>query len=194
MPPSEGGDGFIGSNTGPAVNFSYITGKKGFTEDKGIWDIESSFKNEYPDNTGSTMHSDPNQGDPGIVNAGEDSRDEFAPWKYTQGDEGQPQTYYTNTPNGGTPPMNDEPEDGIFPNGEKSNQGHPDTQGYPGSMESGNRDFTELPTTEFTHNDGGGAPTFKFAGVDEAESVYKVSKPRSEGNVPSNKSSTPTNA
>jgi hypothetical protein len=175
LAPVDGGDGFVGSNTGPAVNFNYITGKKGFSEDMPVWEEVSSFK-DYPDMTGSTT---PDQKD--IKPAGEDSRDEFAPWKHVETDEGFPQTAYTATPNGGTPPVNDEPDqDGIFGHmggsGKTSYKTDLNVQSIP-SDESGDTDTTSLPTTEFTHNDGGGAPIFKFSGQTPPESQY-MPKPR----------------
>lgn len=193
LPPADGGEGFVGSNTGPAVNFNYIAGKKGFSKDMDIWSVESSFSNGYPDNTGSTVNTNPNMGDPGIIPSTEDSRDEFAPWKLTQGDEGLPQTAYTDITNGGTPIKDSEPDaNGIL--GQKDGGGNPDTQDFPSSVESGNRDFSSLPQTEFTttnSNDGGGAPRFKFAGVDEGEKVYSVRNARKNPDQGTNPDATP---
>ena len=160
LAPVDGGDGFVGSNTGPAVGFNYITGKKGFSEDVPVWEEVSTFK-DYPDATGSTT---PDAKD--IAPGAEDSRDEFAPWKHVDGSAGQPQTAFTKVKEGGSSAEQEGVDGG----------GNPDTQSIP-DAESGDTDMAELPTTEYTHNDNGGAPAFKFAGVKQAESVY-MPKPR----------------
>lgn len=176
LAPVDGGEGFVGSNTGPAVGFSYITGKKGFSEDVPVWEEVSTFK-DYPDMTGSTT---PNGRD--IKPAGEDSRDEFASWKHVQTDEGLPQTYWKAGGAGdGTPPDSDDPDtNGTFGRlggkGAASYRTDLNVQDIP-SDESGNTDTDSLPQTVFTDMGGSGAPKFKFSGQTDPKSLY-MPKPR----------------
>ncbi len=176
LAPVDGGEGFIGSNTGPNVGFNYITGKKGFSEDVPVWEEVSTFE-DYPDQTGSTT-SDSRD----IKPAGEDSRDEFADWKHVQGDEGLPQTFWKAGGAGdGTPANSDEPDqNGTFGRlggmGKESYMTDLNTQKIP-SDESGDYDTNDLPTTEITGKDGGGAPLFKFSGQTEPKSLY-MPKPK----------------
>jgi hypothetical protein len=160
LAPVDGGEGFIGSNTGPAVGFNYITGKKGFSEDMPVFDEVTSFKG-YPDSTGSTT---PNAKD--IEPGTEYSRDEFADWKHVEGKSGFPQTQFTHVDEGGASMNNDGVNGG----------GNPNTQPIP-SADSGDSDMSDLPVTEFTTNDGGGAPLFKFAGQTPPKDQY-MPKPR----------------
>lgn len=159
LAPVDGGDGFVGSETGPNVGFNYITGKKGFSEDVPVWEEVSSFT-EYKDNSGSTDMDDQS------VTHAEDSRDEMAPWKHVETKAGQPQTAFTHIKEGGSSADQSGEEGG----------GNPDTQEIP-SAESGDSDTPEMPVTEFTHSDPGGAPAFKFSGQTPPKSLY-MPKPR----------------
>ncbi len=159
LAPVDGGDGFVGSNTGPAVNFNYITGKKGYSEDVPVWEEKSSFT-EYRDNSGSADMDDDS------VTHAEDSRDEFAPWKHVKTDKGFPQTAFSDVKEGGASSDNEGSNEG----------GNPDTQPIP-SADSGDKDSSDMPKTEFTDNDGGGAPLFKFSGQTPPKSLY-MPKPR----------------
>jgi len=159
--PSEGGDGFVGSDTGPAVKFSYISGKKGYSEDVPIWSEKSS---------GGSQKTGADTGAPGLDRPqGQDSRDEYAPWKYVQHDEGLPQTHRNSFGAGDAgPASSDEPdESGVFGRqggkGDTSYRTDQNVQDIPGA-ESGDTDTDGLPQTIITSVDGGGAPIFKFSG------------------------------
>jgi len=151
--PAEGGEGYVGSNTGPKLGMNVVSGKKGSVTSKPVWSMTSSFKGDEKDNSGSE--------DIQIHPAGTDSTDEYATYKKPQNDEGLVQTYRDSKGAGDAGPGgSDEPDKtgGEFPGG--SNQGNPDTQSVPSSS-SGDHDMSEMPQTEFTHNHGGGAPLFK---------------------------------
>jgi hypothetical protein len=160
LSPADGGDGFIGSETGPEVGFDYVTGKKGYTQDKPIWDKQSSFT-DYPDNAGSDLAKD--------VSHEEDSRDEKAPWKKVDTSEGLPQTGRTNQSHEGVPLENLSARD--------DGGGNPDTQSVPSAESPGDKEFSDMPQTDFTSQDGGGAPQFKHSGPDRTDALYRP-KPR----------------
>lgn len=149
LSPVDGSDGFIGANTGAAMGMKMITGKNGSVTSRPIWSERSS-------------GADQGQAAEPISFGGQDSTDEMAPYKKVQTDEGLPQTYRTSKGAGdaGTSDS-DEPDSagGVFGKGE-TNQGNPDTQNHP-SPTDGDAKFSDMPQTEFTHNDGGGAPYFK---------------------------------
>lgn len=176
LAPVDGGDGFIGSDTGPTVNFNYITGKKGYSEDLPIWK-EVSSHTDYGDESGSS-----DMDDASAVTHGEDSRDEFADWKRVKSDEGLPQTHVDSFGAGdGGPSGSDEPDvKGSFGRmgGKGSNSYNTDlnVQDVP-SADSGDKDSSELPQTLFTHASGEGAPMFKFSGQTSPKDQYKP-KPR----------------
>lgn len=138
--PAEGGDGYVGSNTGPKMGIEVVSGKKGSVTDKPVWSTQSSMMG-VQDNSGSE--------DGDESNAGSDSTDEKASYKKVQTDEGLPQTWRTSSGAGDAGPADqvDVP----------STQGNPDTQGL------GEGEASEMPQTEFTENEGGGAPLFKHA-------------------------------
>lgn len=168
LSPADGGEGFVGSNTGPDVGLTVIQGKKGYSQNLPVWEQKSTFT-DYQDNTGSTGNT--------FGNPGEDSRDEFATWKRPQTDEGLPQTYRSADGAGDAGPSgSDEPDkEGLF-GSKKDGGGNPDTQSIP-SSDSGGHELGAMPQTNFTDNDGGGAPKFKFSGQTSPESQYKP-KPR----------------
>lgn len=143
LAPVDGGDGFIGSNTGPAVNFAYITGKKGMTEDVPVWEHQTTHT-DMQDNSGSANPKD--------IPHEEFDRDEFADWKHVETKADLPITHYTKDSNDGVPDANRDARD--------SGGGNPDTQSIPG-VESGESDTPEMPTTERTFAAGDGVPVFK---------------------------------
>lgn len=149
LSPADGGEGFIGSNTGPALGLKMVEGKKGTVTSKPIWGDTS---------TGDTAGE---SAEP-VKFGGQDSTDEFSSYKKIQTDEGLPQTFRTSAGAGDAGTAgSDEPDrvGGVFGKG-GSNQGHPDTQNHP-SPSDGDASFSDMPQTEFTHNDGGGAPRWK---------------------------------
>lgn len=160
LSPADGGEGFVGSNTGPDVGLNVISGKKGYSENLPVWSQQSSFT-DYHDGTGSEGN---------IIEVPEqDSRDEKADWKHPVTDNGMPQTSRTKADSGGAPLDNFDARD--------EGGGNPNTQSTP-SGDAGNKPMMpEMPKTEFTDNDGGGAPRFKFSGQTAPESLYKP-KPR----------------
>lgn len=146
LSPADGADGFVGSNTGPALGMNVVSGKKGYSKDMPIWSQQSSTMG-VKDNTGS---QDGNESF-----GGQDSTDELATYKKPQTDEGLIQTYRTADGAGDAGPVgSDEPE------GRGIGEVNPDTQSTPGT-DSGDHSMSDMPQTEFTHNSGGGAPLFK---------------------------------
>lgn len=149
LSPADGGNGFVGSNTGAGIGLQMVEGKKGSVTSKPIWSQQTDYVNN-------------GAGSPDDRPSGQDPTDEFAPYKKIQTDEGLPQTFRTSKGAGDAGPSgSDEPDraGGVFGKG-GSNQGHPDTQDHP-SPEEGEASFSDMPQTEFTHNDGGGAPRWK---------------------------------
>ncbi len=140
LPPSEGGDGgYVGSNTGPVLGMKMISGKKGYSEDHPIWSEQSSMMG-VKDNTGSA------DGDAKGIQGEQDSTDEFATYKKPQTDEGLLQTFRNSEGAGDAGPSgSDEPE------GRGMGEVNEDTQ----------KIGSEMPQTEFTSNEGGGAPLWK---------------------------------
>ena len=159
MSPADGGEGYVGSNTGAATGFDYVEGKKGSVESRPIWSEQSSTMN-VTDNSGS---QDGNE-----QMAGSDSTDEFASYKRVQSDEGLPQTYRNSEgASDAGPTGSDEPDkNGTFGRlggkGSSSYKTDLNVKSIPGS-EAGDHDM-DMPTTEFTHKTGGGAPLFKHRG------------------------------
>lgn len=144
LDPADGGGGFVGSNVGSMPGMKMVEGKKGSVTPRDIWSAQTDFT-KVNANTGS-----------GDVNfGGQDSTDESAPYKKVQTDEGLPQTFRTSAGAGDAGPSgSDEPDArGV-------NEINPDTQNHP-SPNDGEESFSDMPQTEFTHNDGGGAPRFK---------------------------------
>lgn len=156
--PAEGGEGFVGGNPNAStVGFDYVTGKKGYSEDRSVSSVgESSFKYGEKDNTGTS--------DAQIEPSGSDSTDEKASYKHTQYDEGLPQTWRTSFGAGDAGPSgSDEPDKaGLFA-GVGDGGGKPDTQSVP-SASSGDHELNGMPQTEVTGLGGGGAPHFKHGG------------------------------
>ena len=176
LAPVDGSEGYVGSNTGPAPAFNYITGKKGFSEDMPVWG-EISSNEKLKDEAGSSDADDAKD-----IGHGEDSRDEFASWKYVQGDEGLPQTHVTSKGAGdaGTDYSDEPDKNGTFGRmggkGKESYRTDLNTQSIP-SDESGDTDTDSLPKTIITDEDGGGAPLFKFSGQTDPKDLYQP-KPR----------------
>ena len=142
LSPVDGGEGFVGSNTGSALGLRVESGKTGYSKDYPIWDQQSSTMG-IADNAGSS------DADEGGIQDLQDSRDEKADWKRVDTSEGLPQTAYTNAGNGGAPDLDA---------GDKSVDLN--TQSVP-SATAGEKNSSDMPQTEFTHNDGGGAPIWK---------------------------------
>jgi hypothetical protein len=172
LAPVDGAEGYVGSNTGPAVDFNYITGKKGYSEDVPVWGEEST-QTRYKDESGSSDEDSET-----AIKHEEDSRDEFAPWKHVQTDEGLPQTFWKAGGAGdGTPANSDNPDsNGTFGRmggkGPVSYKTDLNVQDIP-SDDSGDYDSSALPQTLFTEVEGGGAPMFKFSGETPPKSLYK---------------------
>lgn len=146
LSPADGGEGFVGSNTGDRLGLQMIEGKKGSVTSKAIW----------------SSSGDEAQAAPSVQFGGQDSTDEFASYKKVQTDEGLPQTYRDSKGAGDAGVAgSDEPDQtgGAFGK-EGSNQGRPDVQNHP-SPSDGDASFSDMPQTEFTHSDGGGAPRWK---------------------------------
>lgn len=155
LSPADGGDGFIGSNTGPALGLQMVEGKKGSVTSKAIWN--TSFTE--PDNSGSEDNT--------FKSAGQDSTDEYATYKKPQEDEGLPQTYRDSKGAGDAGPAgSDEPDQsgGVFQGmGGKGPRSY-DTQINDQSVSdssAGDHSMSDMPQTDFTHTDGGGAPRWK---------------------------------
>lgn len=143
--PVDGGDGFIGSNTGPTMGFKYVEGKNGSVKSMPVWGRQSTGE-------------DQDMGAPEMSFGGQDSTDEKAPYKHIQTDEGLPQTFRkANGAGDATPGHYSEGEDAM---GQSENRGEPDTQSVPSSS-SGDHTMSDMPQTEATHNFGYGAPLFK---------------------------------
>lgn len=157
LPPSEGGsDGFVGSNTGPALGLNMITGKNGSVKSMSVWDRQTDF-------TGANS----NTGSGDVSFGGQDSTDEFAPYKKVQTDEGLPQTFRDSEGAGDAGPDNsDEPDQsgGVFQGqggkGPRSYNTQDNEPEHP-SMTEGQHSMSDMPQTDFTHTDGGGAPRWK---------------------------------
>jgi hypothetical protein len=143
LSPVDGADGFIGAETGTQPGLKVVSGKQGYSTDRPIWNQQSSFTNTQ-DNTGSTGNA--------LSNGGQDSTDEYASYKKIQTDEGLPQTWRTSDGAGDAGPTDsDEPEShGANPNAAREN-----TQNV---SEGG---MSDMPQTEFTRVEGGGAPLYK---------------------------------
>lgn len=135
--PADGGEGYTGGNTnaGP-VGFDYVTGKKGTVKSQPIW-------SQQTDGTEGSFA-------PEVTPAGSDSTDENASYKDVQTEEGLPQTWRTSSGAGDAGPA-----DQVSVSTETSS----DAQDVP----SGSEGVSELamPQTEFTHQEGSGAPKFK---------------------------------
>lgn len=156
LSPADGGDGFIGSNTGERLGLSMIEGKKGSVTSRPIWGEQSSFTG-VKENTGS--------GD--VSFGGQDSTDEFAPYKKIQTDEGLPQTFRDSKGAGDAGASgSDEPDQtgGVFQgqggSGPRSYNTQDNEPSHP-PMTEGPHEMSDMPQTDFTHTDGGGAPHWK---------------------------------
>lgn len=155
LPPSEGGsDGFVGSNTGPAMGLKMVTGKSGSVTSKPIWGETSSGDEQ-------------GQSAPPLSFGGQDSTDEDAPYKKIQNDEGLPQTYRDSKGAGDAGVMgSDEPDQagGTFQGqggkGPRSYNTQDNEPPHP-PMTEGEHSMSDMPQTDFTHSDGGGAPRWK---------------------------------
>lgn len=164
MSPAEGGDGYVGSNTGPDLGLNMVTGKKGYSQNMPIWEQKSSFT-DYQDNTGSTGNA--------FDFPGQDPTDEKASYKKIQTDEGLPQTFRDSAGSGDASPAGaDEPD----ARGVKPSTVYEHTQSVP-SADAGDHQLSDFPQTEYTNIGNGGAPAFKFSGQTAPESLYKP-KPR----------------
>ena len=142
LPPAEGSEGYIGAETGPAIGLDVVEGKKGYSEDRPIW-------NEISTGDNADMAA------PATKFGGQDSTDEFADYKRPQTDEGLPQTYRDSVGAGDAgPAMSDEMSEPTGP--------RPETQSVP-SSDAGDHEI-DMPQTEHTHAYGGGAPLFKHKG------------------------------
>lgn len=158
--PVEGGEGFVGgAPNASSVGFAYITGKKGSTESRPIWGEQTDY-----------THSKTNSGseDTTVTPAGSDSTDEKAPYKKVQTDEGLPQTFRTAEGAGDAGASgSDEPDqDGSFGRlggmGSSSYSEDRNAQSVPSGATSGDTEI-EMPMTDFTSREGGGAPLFKHS-------------------------------
>lgn len=144
LSPADGGEGFVGSNTGKPVGFDYVDGKKGSVTSRPIWSEQSS-------------GADQDTGAPAVSFGGQDSTDEKAPYKKVQTDEGLPQTFRSSAGAGDAGPAGS--DSGETMTGQSDLHGQPDTQSVP-SADDGEHEL-DMPQTQFTSNDGGGAPLFK---------------------------------
>jgi hypothetical protein len=154
LPPSEGDGGYVGSNTGSALGLTMVEGKKGSVTSKAIW--STSFTE--PDNSGSEGN--------GFSSAGQDSTDEKASYKDVQTDEGLPQTYRDSKGAGDAGVSgSDEPDQsgGVFQGmggkGPRSYNTQDNEPPHPPETEGSHE--MDMPQTDFTHSDGGGAPRWK---------------------------------
>lgn len=156
LPPVEGNGGFLGSNTGPSLGLTMVEGKRGSVSASSVWDKQTDFTRENS-NTGS--------GDVGF--GGQDSTDEKAPYKHVQTDEGLPQTFRDSKGAGDAGPIgSDEPDHscGTFQGqggkGPRSYNTQDNEPPHP-PMTEGPHEMSDMPQTDFTHTDGGGAPKWK---------------------------------
>jgi hypothetical protein len=133
--PAEGGEGYVGSDTGPSLGLNIIQGKKGSVTSRPIWSTQSS-------------GADQDMGAPETSFGGQDSTDEKASYKKIQTDEGLPQTYRNSAGAGDASP---------------SEADEPDTNGLkPQNVDYNTQKIgSEMPQTGFTKDEGGGAPLFK---------------------------------
>lgn len=154
LSPADGGNGFVGSNTGAGIGLQMVEGKKGSVTSKAIW------KTPFTDvNT--------NDGSGDVKFGGQDSTDEYASYKKPQSDEGLLQTYRDSKGAGDAGPTgSDEPDQsgGVFQGqggkGPRSYNTQDNVPSHP-SPEEGEESFSDMPQTDFTHSDGGGAPRWK---------------------------------
>ena len=131
--PAQGGDGFVGSNTGPAVGIKVIQGKNPTIESRSVDSIRTSSGQDQDTAAPSPLRFE-----------GQDSTDEKATYKDVQNKEGLPQTWRTSKGAGDAGPA-----DQVSVNTETS----PDTE----------KIGSEMPQTNFTYEEGSGAPRFKFS-------------------------------
>jgi hypothetical protein len=157
LSPVDGADGYVGSNTGPALGLKIVSGKKGYSTDRPIWSEQSSTMG-LKDNAGSE------DGDEAGIQGKTWDTSEKASYKKIQTDEGFPQTWPTAKGAGdaGTTESDEPDKEGVF-GSVGDGGGEPDTQSVPGSG-AGEHTMSDMPQTEFTHLHGGGAPRFKFSG------------------------------
>lgn len=162
LSPADGSDGFVGSNTGEVSGLKVVSGKTGYSKDMPVWEEQSSMMG-VKDNTGSE------DGDAKGIEGDTDSTDEMATWKRPQQDEGMIQTYRDSKGAGDAGPTgSDEPDQsggafqGMGGKGPASYKTQENTQSVPDSS-AGDHDM-DMPQTEFTSTDGGGAPKFKHGG------------------------------
>ena len=143
LSPADGGNGFVGSNTGSQVGMKMVEGQKGYTTDRPIWNTQSSFMG-VKDNTGSQ------DGDESF--GGQDPTDEYASYKKIQTDEGLPQTYRTAKGAG---------DAGMTGSDEPDKNGTFGKMADGGAILQNQKIGSEMPKTEFTDSEGGGAPLWK---------------------------------
>lgn len=151
LSPADGGDGFIGSNTGERLGLQMVEGKRGTVTSKAIW----------------SSSGDEAQAAPPVSFGGQDSTDENASYKKIQTDEGLPQTFRTSFGAGDAGQVgSDEPDQGsgtlqgIGGKGPASYQTQINDQKVTDDS-AGPHSMSDMPQTEFTHSDGGGAPRWK---------------------------------
>lgn len=156
LSPADGGDGFVGSNTGPSLGLNMVTGKNGSVKSMSVWDRQTDYTRE---NT--------NEGSGDVKFGGQDSTDEFASYKKIQNDEGLPQTYRDSKGAGDAGVTgSDEPDQsgGVFQGqggkGPRSYNTQDNEPPHP-PMTEGPHSMSEMPQTDFTSSDGGGAPLWK---------------------------------
>jgi hypothetical protein len=158
--PADGGEGYIGgnSNAGP-VGFDFVTGKKGSSTSKPVWSQQTPMEHE----------SETDDGAPPLAASASDSTDENADYKDVQTDEGLPQTYRTSKGAGDAGPSGSDEPDSDATYGRLGGKGGSsyDTDinaQAPGSSDDGDHSMNDMPTTEFTGREGGGAPLWKHKG------------------------------
>jgi len=148
LAPTDGANGFVGSETGPALGMKVIEGKRGTVESRSLDSIVTS--------SGGPQTSGADTATPGLDRMmGQDPTDEKATYKRIQNDEDLPQTFRSSRGAGDAGPAgSDEPDkEGLF-----------DGVGDGGAKLDVQHIGVEMPQTGFTDVEGGGAPKFKHSG------------------------------